>query len=102
AKVNITREVKGKYAMVNFDVVRGSFHRPLDMKVLCGCLFTQRREAERKGIVDFSASLAESGVPKVQLGKPYPVGRIRFYRHKRYSVSPIRSTLVPDEGGPRD
>jgi len=102
AKVNVTREVKGKYAMVNFDVVRGSFHRPIDMKVLCGCLFSQRREAERKGIVDFSASLDESGVPQVQLGKPYTVGRISFFGHKRYSDSTIRRNLVLDEGAPLD
>jgi hypothetical protein len=72
------------------------------MKVLCGCLFRQRRDAERKGIVDFSASLDESGVPEVQLGKPFTVGRISFFGHKRYSDSTVRRNLLLDEGVPLD
>jgi hypothetical protein len=102
AKVNVMREVRGKNAMLNFDVVRGNFHRPIDLKAICGCLFRQRREAERKGIVDFNASLDESGVPDVQLGKPYTVGRISFFGNKHYSDSTVRRNLVLDEGVPLD
>ena len=88
--------------MVNFDVVRGRFSPPLDMKTICGCLFHQRRDAEKQGIVDFSATMDESGVPKVLLGKPYTVGRINFFGYKRYSDSTIRRNMVLDEGAPLD
>jgi hypothetical protein len=102
ARVNVTKQVLGKDAMVSFDVVRGDFHRPIDMKVLCGCLFKQRRAAELRGIVDFSASLDESGIAAVQLGRPYTVGRINFYGHKHFSDSTVRRNLLIDEGAPLD
>jgi hypothetical protein len=102
ATVTVTQEIRNKEAHVNFAVTRGPFHSPIDTKTLCGCLFRQRREAERRGIVDFSASLDESGAPVVQLGKPYTVGRINFYGHKHYSDTTIRRNLLLDEGAPLD
>ena len=102
AKVTVTQEVQEKEAKVHFDVVRGDFHKPLDMKTICGCLFKQRRDAEKQGIVDFSATMDESGVPKVLLGKPYTVGRINFSGYKHYSDSTIRRNMVLDEGAPLD
>lgn len=102
AQVAVIQEIRGKEALVNFQVARGDFHRAIDTKVLCACLFRQRREAERRGILDFSASLDASGVPVVQLGKPYTVGRITFSGHKHFSDSTIRRNLVLDEGAPLD
>jgi hypothetical protein len=101
-KVTVTQEVQNKEAKVHFDVVRGNMYTPLDMKTICGCLFKQRREAEKQGIVDFSATMDESGVPKVLLGKPYTVGRINFYGYKHYSDSTIRRNFLLDEGAPLD
>lgn len=102
AKVTTAQEIRGKDATVNFAVARGDFHRPLEMKALCGCLFDQRREAERKGILDFSASLDESGIPRVELGKPYTVGRITFLGNPHYSDTLIRRHFLLDEGVPLD
>jgi Surface antigen variable number repeat len=101
-KINVTHKVVGKDAMVNFDVVRGDFQRPIDTKILCGCLFRQRRAAELRGIVDFSASLDQSGIAQVQLGRPYTVGRINFSGYKHFSDSTIRRNLLIDEGAPLD
>jgi hypothetical protein len=102
ARVTVTQEVQEKEAKVHFDVVRGDFHKPLDMKTICGCLFKQRRDAEKQGIVDFSATMDESGVPTVLLGKAYTVGRINFSGYKHYSDSTIRRNMLLDEGAPLD
>ncbi|MCU1235422.1 MAG: outer membrane protein/protective antigen OMA87-like protein, partial [Candidatus Solibacter sp.] len=102
AVVRTTEEVGAKDATVNFAVTPGAFHRPIDMRVLCGCLFDQRRDAERKGILDFSAHLDESGVPTVESGRPYTVGRITFLGHPHYSDTVIRRHFLLDEGVPLD
>ena len=102
ATVTVTQEIRDKEAHVNFAVNRGTYYHPIDTKTICGCLFQQRREAEKRGIVDFSASMDQSGVPAVQLGKPYRVGRITFYGYKHYSDTTIRRNLLIDEGAPLD
>jgi len=102
ARATATEEILGKDAWVNFAVTRGELHRPLDMKALCGCLFDQRRDAETKGVLDFSARLDESGIPRVETGKPYTVGRISFLGHPHYSDALIRSHFLLDEGVPLD
>ena len=102
ARVTTNEEIKGKEAHVNFVVNRGDLYKPIDMKTVCGCLFDQRREAEKKGILDFNVRMDESLEPQVDLGKPYMVGRISFFGHKRYSDSLIRSHFLLDEGVPLD
>ena len=102
ARVNTNEEIKGKEAHVNFVVNRGDLYTPIDMKTVCGCLFDQRREAEKKGVLDFNVRMDESLEPQVDLGKPYTVGRITFLGHKRYSDSLIRSHFLLDEGVPLD
>jgi len=102
AKVSTTEEIKGKDAFVNFSVTKGDFHHPLDMKAVCGCLMDQRRDAEKKGILDFNARMDQSGIPTVETGKPYTVGRITFLGHKRYSDTLIRRHFLLDEGVPLD
>jgi outer membrane protein assembly factor BamA len=101
-QVAVTQEIKGKDALVHFEVARGAFHRAIDTRTLCACLFRQRRDAERRGILEFSASLDASGVPAVQLGQPYTVGRISFFGHTHYSDSAIRRNFVLDESAPLD
>jgi hypothetical protein len=102
SKVTTSEEIRGKDAIVNFSVDRGELHKPIDMKAMCSCLFDQRREAERKGILDFNARLDESGVPQVDLGKPYTVGRITFTGNKHYSDTLVRRHFLLDEGVPLD
>jgi hypothetical protein len=48
---------------------------PAAPRALCQCLFEERREAERKGILDFNVSLDDNGVPVIERGKPYRLGR---------------------------
>jgi hypothetical protein len=93
---------KDKEVTVNYSVDRGDFFRPVDMKAVCGCLFEKRREAEKKGILDFSARMDQSGVPVVDTGKPYMVGRITFTGNKHYSDTLVRRHFLLDEGVPLD
>ena len=69
---------------------------------ICACLFEERREAERKGILDFNASLDEAGVPSVERGKPYILRRLTFYGNHHYSDELIRSHFLIDEAAPLD
>jgi len=83
----------------------------LPASALCGCLLAARRDAERRGILDFSAKLdlqraaAESRsspvadlTASVTEGRPYRVGRITFTGNRRYSDANIRRNLALDEG----
>ena len=97
AKVTTSDEIRGKVARVNFAVEKGAFHRSLDLKAICSCLFDQRREAERKGVLDFGARLDGSGVPRVEIGKPYTTGRISFTGHPHFSDTLIRKHFLLDE-----
>ena len=96
------RKKPAKEVGVNFAVTRGDFHRALDMKSMCTCLFDQRRESETRGVLDFSARLDESGVPSADTGKPYTVGRISFLGHPHFSDTLIRRHFLLDEGVPLD
>jgi Surface antigen variable number repeat len=102
AQIAVTQEIRGKNAWVHFEVARGAFHRAIDTRALCTCLFRQRREAERDGILEFSASLDAAGVPAIQRGKAYTVGRITFFGNTHFSDSAIRRNFVLDEGAPLD
>jgi len=75
---------------------------PSAPKAMCESLFEERREAEYKGILDFNVSLDESGVPVIEKGKPYTLGRLTFYGHHHYSDALIRSHFQIDEGDPLD
>jgi hypothetical protein len=78
---------------------------------LCSCLFAARHDAERRGVLDFSAKLnmqpADGGLdtsPAADLtasvieGRPYRVGRITFTGNRRYTDASVRRNLVLDEG----
>jgi outer membrane protein insertion porin family len=78
---------------------------------LCSCLFTAHRDAERRGVLDFSAKLnmrrADGGpdtspaadlTASVTEGRPYRVGRVRFTGNRRYTDASVRRNLLLDEG----
>jgi len=70
----------------------------------CASLFAQRRAAERKGVLDFSArvNVATDLQPRVERGQPYWVGHIRFLGNHHYSDAAIRSYFVLNEAAPFD
>ena len=78
---------------------------------LCSCLMRYRRDAEKKGIVDFNARLnfhtleSEPGhdpiadlTAQVDQGKPYTINRIEFQGPKHYKEATIRKNMLLDEG----
>ena len=102
ARVVTTEELGEKRAVVDFRVEPGRLYRALDMRPLCGCLFRERRAAEREGVLDFDASVDENGDWRVDRGRPYTVGRIQFCGHPHYSDAAIRRHFFLDEGVPLD
>ena len=102
ARVLTSEELGDKRAVVEFHVEAGRFYHPLDMRKLCRCLFQERRAAEREGVLDFDATVAESGEWKVERGRPYTVGRISFLGHPHYSDAAVRRHFLLDEGVPLD
>jgi Surface antigen variable number repeat len=79
----------------------------IDLPTICPCLMAQRRDAERKGILDFTPSLhveREAGeavaevTTKVDVGTPFYVRRIEFFGLHRYSDTTARRNMLLDEG----
>ena len=78
---------------------------------LCSCLMRSRREAEKKGVVDFNARLnfhtlenepghdpiAELSA-QVDQGRAYTINRIEFQGAKHYKEDTIRKNMLLDEG----
>ena len=77
---------------------------------LCPLLFQQSREAEQKGIMDFSVSLdartvqpQENAAPAIDLaaaierGPEYHIGRIDFLGLEHYSDAVVRSNMLLSE-----
>src|SRR5258705_5716625 len=102
ARITAGEELGAKEAVVDFHVEPGPYYHPLDMKALCSCLFAERRESERRGVLDFQPSVDESGAWSIERGRSYTVGRIRFTGHRHYSDGVIRSQFLLDEGVPLD
>jgi outer membrane protein insertion porin family len=94
----------GKDARVVFSIDAGPKHPAPDG--LCGRLSAERRESERRGILDFTASAdvdSEGQLHEnVELGEPYTVGRIQFIGHPSYTDGFLRGQFVLDEGQPFD
>lgn len=78
---------------------------------LCTCLINARREAEKQGIVDFTAHVnmhpVENSVSpnplvnltaEVEEGKPYSINRIELRGLTHYSEATVRRNLLLDEG----
>ncbi len=78
---------------------------------LCAALFAERRDAESRGIIDFSAQLnvqrTDDGPEEnptatlraeVDRGQPYRIRRIDFAGNKHYTDAFVRRNLLLDEG----
>lgn len=102
ARVLTGEEQRGQSMLVDFHVEPGRFYHPLDTRVLCGCLFAERRRAERAGVLDFDVTVDESGAWSVARGRAYTVGRIRFLGATHYSDASIRRHFLLDEAAPLD
>jgi len=73
---------------------------------VCTGLLAARREAQRQGILDFSATLhvqpAASNtvdlITTIERGRPYRIGRIDFIGNHRYRDATLRRNFLLDEG----
>ena len=105
AKVRLDNtEIQGKDASIAIRVEAGPRNpgakRPCD---LCAALFRARQEAERQGILDFSATVApqpDGGdlTTSIQRGSVYRVGRIEFSGNRHYSDATLRRNFLLEEG----
>lgn len=89
-------------------------HPPNDLmryQNFCSDLFVARRQAEKEGILDFTASMevqptlaSTKQAPEANLdvsverGKPFHIGRIEFAGNRHFSEAAIRSNFLLDEG----
>ncbi|MBI1790965.1 MAG: hypothetical protein HYR60_25835 [Acidobacteria bacterium] len=91
-------DVRGTDARIRFAVQSGRRY-PVPPGDLCASLLAARREAERQGMLDFSASLAHTDLgAKIEHGPAYRVGRIDFTGHRHYKDTTIRRNFLLDEG----
>jgi hypothetical protein len=116
-------EIQGRAAKVSIAVESGPRYHVSEWagagsgvatsRALCACLFAARREANRRGILDFDVTLnirrsAPGTVPTAALtaerqeGQPYRIRRIEFTGNHRYSDATARRNLLLDEGQPLD
>lgn len=89
-------DIHGNDAAVTIVVDPGPQH-PIEPG-LCRALFAERREAQRQGILDFSASLDADGGLTVDRGLPYLVGRIEFTGNHHYKDAILRRNMLIEEG----
>jgi outer membrane protein assembly factor BamA len=95
-------EIQGKNAVVRIRADAGPLYqlkqRPCEV---CASLLRERREAESRGILDFSAMLrvrGESLDAMIDRGEAYRVGRIEFSGNHHYSDATLRRSS--DRGRP--
>jgi hypothetical protein len=103
-------EIHGKDAVVRIRIDAGPLYRvkqrPCD---ICASLLRERRAAEGRGILDFSATLSvrrEGGdsnpvaelATKMERGSAYRVGRIEFSGNHHFSDAMLRRNFVIEEG----
>ncbi len=102
-------DVTARQASITFFVRSGPRYQTREsIPQLCKTLLAQRRDAERQGILDFSATLhvqlADNSSTRVNLitsidpGPPYRIGRVEFLGNHHYSDAMLRRTLLLDEG----
>lgn len=105
--------IDGRNATVRFEIQAGPRFevQGVDMARVCPDLQGRRREAERRGVLDFDASLqvnrirggaAADASVKVEEGAPYRVRRIDIFGLHRYRDSTARRNLLLDEGAALD
>ncbi|MCU1273619.1 MAG: outer membrane protein/protective antigen OMA87-like protein, partial [Bryobacterales bacterium] len=119
AKVSIAVESGPRYQVREWTVA-GSGVAPtqvsprdgtLQSHDLCTCLFTARREANRRGVLDFDVRLdirrtadSPGAMPAADLtagveeGQPYRIRRIEFTGNHRYGDATVRRNLLLNEG----
>ena len=95
-------EIIGKSAKLDILVQSGPRYANSGTANLCSCLIAARRDAERRGILDFSATLDAALTAHVAEGPPYHVGRIEFTGNHLFSDSAVRRNMLLDEGAPLD
>ena len=106
-------ELHEKDAEITFFVRSGPRYETSEpIPQVCSSLLAARRDAERQGILDFSATLhvQRVGDPSnlvdltttIDRGRPYRIGRIDFTGNHHYSDALVRSNLLLDEGQPLD
>ena len=103
-------EIRGKDAAVRIGIEAGPRYAGApDPRSLCSCLFAERREAERTGVLDFTPHLdvqLADGAARVEThvdrGVPYRVGRIEFAGNHRTPDATLRRNLLLAEAQPLD
>lgn len=99
-------DVQQNHAAITFFIRSGPrYETRQQVPQLCSSFLAQRRNAERHGILDFSAAVhvvpdsnAVDLVPEVHLGPSYHIGRIEFTGNHHYSDALVRRNLLLDEG----
>lgn len=71
--------------------------RQFESKSVCAALFLERREAQRRGVLDYSVK-REDGQISATLGPPYRLGRLEFTGNHHYGDAALRRTFLLDEG----
>jgi len=61
-------------------------------------LFMERRDAQREGVLDFTARFEFDAGLRIERGRPYQVGRIDFIGNRHHPDSLVRRHFVLDEG----
>lgn len=103
-------DIRGRDAAVRIGIEAGPRYQGApDPRSLCLCLFAERREAERSGVLDFTPRLeveVADGAARVEThvdrGVPYRVGRIEFTGNYRTPDTTLRRNLVLEEAQPLD
>jgi hypothetical protein len=89
-------EQKGRDVWVT--VVTNPGHKGYMPPDICQNLLAQRREAQKQGIMEFTARFDPKEGVTVEKGKPYHVGRIEFWGSHHYGDSTLRRNFLLDEG----
>jgi len=89
-------DFRGRDAHVTLGVAPG-LRYPLEPG-FCHTVLEERRDAQRQGILDFTARLDDEGTLDIERGRSYRVGRIEFRGNHRYSDSAVRRNFPLDEG----
>jgi len=97
-------EINGKAAKLNILVQSGPRYPNSGTVNLCSCLMAARRDAEWKGVLEFSATVdvLPTLTTHIEEGPAYRVGRIEFTGNHRFSDSAVRRNMLLDEGAPLD
>lgn len=106
-------EIRGTNAYISILVEAGRHYdvRGETVPALCSCLFAGRRQSEREGILDYSATLdvrrsdnvsgsdpIANVSPAITTGRRYRAGRIDFAGNYHHGETMLRRSFLLDEG----